>query len=147
MTLMALSMAPFHLLDQDDWNEVQYDLFSYARPVMASHNTNDIVNNTTAYVKIIETRLNMTFQSFKTTATCISIRWCQWCCQWYYCIHLIQMTKTRSNNTFLVKWCHWHHHWYHMISKASSKATLYSKVKTIEMMCNMTSLVLWYHWC
>ena len=50
----ALSMAPLHSLDQDNWNEVQPYSFGHAMPLahaLASHDTTGIGNGTTAFIR------------------------------------------------------------------------------------------------
>ena len=50
MTMMALLMTLFCLLGQDNSNKVQHDIFGHVMPVLASHDTDGIINSTIAFV-------------------------------------------------------------------------------------------------
>ena len=58
------SMAPFHLLGQDEQNEMQHDLFGHVLPLeqaSASCNVTDIISGTTAFDSPDNMMYNMTF--------------------------------------------------------------------------------------
>ena len=57
-------MAPFHLLDQDDQNEMQHYIFDHMMPlalVPCGTNGHHQWDHCTHLVKIIEMRCNITF--------------------------------------------------------------------------------------
>ena len=80
MTLIALSVTPFHFLSQNDWNKVQHNLFGHVIPVFA-HMT--LMALLIAFVTSRWSKWDATwhFCSFDTDGTGISIMWCQWHCQ------------------------------------------------------------------
>ena len=54
MTVMTSTIAPLHLLGQDDWIEVYYDFFSHLTLLAlasASYRANDIVNSTAVFIR------------------------------------------------------------------------------------------------
>ena len=83
ITLIALPMAPFCLLAWDNWDGVQHDFFGYGMPVLASQDTNGIINSTMVFVrsKWLKWHARWLFQFFDIVGSSISITWFHWHCQ------------------------------------------------------------------
>ena len=98
MTLMALSMTQFYLLNQDDWNKVQHD-------------TDGIINTQRHLLdQDDQNKQHHDFFIYLTLSTGITIMWCQ--------LHFVNSsivfirpsqpkTMCMCNITFFSMQCHW----------------------------------------
>ena len=69
-------MAPLCLLGQDEWNKMKYDFVGHLMPLLASHDTDHIINSNMAFVSSRGLKYHATWPfsvSFDTVGTGISI--------------------------------------------------------------------------
>ena len=97
--LMALSIAPLHVIAQDDWNEMQHDFSGYIMLfalMLASHDDISIVKGTMKFLASRQSKWGKTglFWSGNTLAIAISITWCHWC--WCHMMSLVSVSVSHN---------------------------------------------------
>ena len=105
MMLTPSSMAPLHLLGQDNQDEVQHDCFGHVMPLISTSILCDvygIVNGITAFLRSRQSKWGVTwlFGSCETTGTDISITWWWQCHQWHNCISYKNMIEMVQQDVF-----------------------------------------------
>ena len=120
MTMIASSIAPSSLLDQDDetkFNKTFSVIWHYrhlhqnymmpmSSPIASLHSLGQNGWNSVQWC----------FWSCDTTG--ISVMWCKQHCQLHHSIHSVKMIKARCNMTFVALWHHWHGHQCHVMPMA-----------------------------
>ena len=157
MILMPSSIAPLHLLVQDDWNEMQNDIFSHLTQLAlpsASCDANDVFNSTNVFIRSRQ-RNKMwcsILHSCDSTGASVSVAWCQQCHQLH---HYFGRSRSKCNVTWFfvmwhhlwcisTMWWHWHCCWHNVtplaLSSVSNDAIAINIRFTWCQCCH-----LWYH--